>query len=245
MALRPSSPERLSADTTRPVLCAVIDARELGSRPGDFARQLFESGVDWIQLRDRSLSSDSLFRIARLLVDARKDGAGGDRGEVQTDSQAVVRSARRVIVNRRVDIALSVGANGVHLGFDAIDEGRARELLPEDACIGRSLHALDEIESASPSAGGLRSYAHLAPIWNPISKEASRPALGLELLSKAVDRGLPILAQGGINPERAAEVARTGAAGIAVTGAITAAGNPMAAARQLREALDTNYFPEG
>jgi thiamine-phosphate diphosphorylase len=228
MARRPSS---------RPILCAVLDAQALGAGPHAFARGLFESGVDWIQLRDRTLSAESLFRVARLLVEARGEANHGDpASKVGDDDDAGMR--RRVIVNRRIDVARSAGADGAHLGFDALDEGEARRLLPADATIGCSLHSLAEVEAHANLAIGGQRYAHLAPIWDPISKKASRPPLGLDLLERACTFGLPILAQGGIDAARAAEAVAVGASGIAVTGILSGAGNPMAVARQLRQALD-------
>ncbi|MEE8166181.1 MAG: thiamine phosphate synthase, partial [Myxococcota bacterium] len=128
-----------------PILCAVLDGSALGPDPGRFAEALFAAGVDWIQLRDRELEDEPLYRLARALALAAHDQPG-----------------RRVLVNRRADIALAAGADGVHLGFDAIDSKSARALLGNDAWIGASLHSPDEIEAA---AGSCLSYAHLAPIW--------------------------------------------------------------------------------
>jgi thiamine-phosphate pyrophosphorylase len=229
MAPRPSD------ISPHPILCAVLDARALGPKPEAFARGLFEAGVDWIQLRDRSLSAESLLEQARRLVAARDEA---DREAPGAGTK------RRVIVNRRVDIARAAGADGVHLGFDALTEGAVRELLSEDAVIGHSLHSLAEVESqAGLDLPGLR-YGHLAPIWDPISKKASRPALGLDLLERACAFGLPILAQGGIDIARAAEVVAVGAAGVAVTGIISGASVPTDVARQLRCALDGHFRPE-
>ena len=101
------------------MLCAVLDATALGPAPRDTAALLFGGGVDWIQLRDRSLEADELYRVARELVaarDARREAAG------TTDDEGGPRRPR-VIVNRRVDVARAAGADGVHLGFDALDVG--------------------------------------------------------------------------------------------------------------------------
>jgi len=224
----------------RPVLCAVLDAPALGATPYEYARGLFEAGVDWIQLRDRSLPGESLLRLTRLLVEAR-DEAIDDSRSLRTVDSSPTEVKRRVIVNRRVDIAFSAGADGVHLGFDAMAEGDARQLLPENAIVGHSFHSPQEVESHAKPIAAENRYAHLAPIWDPISKKASRPALGLDLLAKACALGLPILAQGGIDEARAAEAVAAGVAGIAVTGTISGARNPTAVARQLRRALDQSF----
>ena len=132
----------------------------------------------------------------------------------------------RVLVNRRVDVALAAGADGVHLGFDAAPPEVARALLGPEAWIGVSCDAPDEVLALDP---GVVSYAHLAPIFAPLSKPAERPALGLAALERARDARVPILAQGGIRAANVADCLRAGAAGIAVTGAILLAPSPAAA----------------
>jgi thiamine-phosphate pyrophosphorylase len=177
------------------------------------------AGVDWVQLRERELE-------------------GGDWLEWADAMSAAVRRgdpAAKVIVNRRLDVALAIGADGVHLGFDAPAVEDARALLGPDALIGVSAHACEELAPAL-SAGA--SYAHLAPIFDPRSKPASRPALGLQALGDAAEHGLPILAQGGIDPERCDDVLRAGAVGVAVTGAVLMADDSSRAAAELRRALD-------
>ncbi|MFP6655424.1 MAG: thiamine phosphate synthase [Myxococcota bacterium] len=216
-----------------PILSAVLDAAALGERPGDLARELFAAGVDWIQLRDRSLSGQALLELTRHLVAARDD---------RVRDLAAGATETRVIVNRRIDIALSAGANGVHLGFDALDEVPARRLLSQQACLGRSLHSVQEVEALAELRSEGPRYIHLAPIWNPLSKEASRPALGIEELAKACRFGLPVLAQGGIEGAHARQAIAAGAAGVAVTGLIAQAPDPIAAVRRLRATLD-GHFP--
>ncbi len=218
----------------RPILCAVLDAAALGSNPSDAALGLFHAGVDWIQLRDRSLESGALLRLVCALTRARDLARGTARNPC-------------VIVNRRIDIVLSAGADGAHLGFDGLDPETAASVLPETAVIGVSLHSLQEVESlVEQTLGTPQLYAHLAPIWDPISKPASRPALGPDLLSRACGLGGPrILAQGGLDPARAAQAIRAGAAGVAVTGIFGSSENPITVARQLRAALDGQIQPEG
>src|SRR4029453_17763420 len=141
----------------------------------------------------------------------------------------------RVVVNRRVDVALAAGADGAHLGFDAMDADTARRLLDPGAWIGVSAHSAEEVLALDPACV---SYAHLAPIFDPLSKAAERPALGLDALRAAATGAVPVLAQGGISAGNAAECLRAGAAGVAVTGAILLAGAVAAATKALREALD-------
>jgi thiamine-phosphate pyrophosphorylase len=225
----------------RPILCAVLDGAALGSEPREVAMRLFLEGVDWVQLRDRTLESEALFRLGAALVSAARDAEAAIEGSVGKDLPAPRREPR-VIVNRRVDIAIACAADGVHLGFDALEPASARRLLGTNALIGASLHSALEVETASE--GGL-SYVHLAPIWNPISKPASRPPLGSRALASAARFGLPVLAQGGLDAARATEAIEAGAAGIAVTGLLTRADDPVAVAKTLRQALDQAMPPTG
>jgi len=186
------------------------------------------AGVDWVQVRERALEGRELLEHALRVAEAARAAARERGGRV------------RVIVNRRADAALAAGADGVHLGFDGMPAATARALLGAEALVGVSCHAAAEIEAADPAA----SYAQLAPVFAPLSKPAARPALGLAALAAAcaVAR-LPVLAQGGLDPERAAAAVAAGAAGVAVTGAILMAPDPGAATAALRRALDAAARP--
>jgi len=176
-----------------------------------------DAGVDWLQVRDRSLAGAALLAVVdRAVAEAR-------------------RSARpvRVVVNRRADVARAAGADGVHLGFDALPLERARTLLGPEAWIGVSVHDPDEV-----AALRVASYVHVAPIFAPLSKVSARTPLGLAGLRAACGGTVPVLAQGGIEPANARAAVAAGAAGVAVTGAIGNALDPARAARALRSALD-------
>lgn len=235
MAPRASSP--------RALLCAVLDAGAFGSDPERTAERLFAAGVDWIQIRDRTLESDALFRTASAIV--RAAGCVSERRSRDAPTDAAQR-VPRVIVNRRVDIALAAGADGVHLGFDAVDVTSARALLGDDALIGRSFHSVEEVDRAAREAPARApSYAHLAPIWNPSSKPASRQPLGERALRAAAGLGLPVFAQGGVDEARVGAALAAGAAGIAVTGPLQRPAHAVAAAERLRGGLDSAPGPEG
>jgi thiamine-phosphate pyrophosphorylase len=203
------------------VLCLVVD-RRLGG-PSLLARvaDAVRGGVDWIQIRERELAGSALLAYADSLADAARRAASKRSHPLF------------VCVNRRVDIALACRADAVQLGFDALDPETARALLP-DLRIGVSCHELREVECAARVA----DYAQLAPIFDPLSKPASRPPLGTSALADAAETGLRILAQGGIDASNAGDVMRAGAAGIAVTGSILAAPDSARAAEGLRAALD-------
>jgi thiamine-phosphate diphosphorylase len=132
-----------------------------------------------------------------------------------------------------VDIALALEADGIQLGFDAMDATAARKLLGANAQIGVSTHSPDEIGKLPRDA----SYAQLAPIFPPLSKHHGGRCLGIEAIAAAARHGIPVLAQGGVTAENAAALIAAGAIGVAVTGAIFAAPDPIAATQSLRAAL--------
>jgi thiamine-phosphate pyrophosphorylase len=208
---------------TRPILCLVTD-RAASRRPlAEAVEMAVASGVDWIQVRDRELEDGALLDH----VDRIRQAAG---------------QRARVLVNRRVDLALAAGADGVHLGFDGMPAETARQLLGADALIGIATHQPGELEGA---AGTPLSYLHLAPIFPPLSKPQSRTPLGLVALQEAARYGIPVLAQGGIEVENARSCIEAGAAGVAVTGSILSCADPAAAAAALRKALDATSTLEG
>ena len=171
-----------------------------------------------------------------------------------------------IFVNRRIDIALALGANGVQLGFDAVDPQTARRLLGTDAQIGPNVRPGESNEKNRESDERNRQsdlkigstikigisahhpdeiraappevdYAQLAPIFQPLSKPHAGPHLGVRAVAEAARYDIPVIAQGGITPANATAIAAAGAAGIAVTGAILSAPDPARATRALRAAL--------
>ncbi|HBZ70432.1 MAG TPA: thiamine phosphate synthase [Deltaproteobacteria bacterium] len=222
--------------TSRPILCLVTD-RSLSRRPlEEVVSQAVASGVDWVQVREKDLAGKALFELSQRVARAARSGAAA-RGPA---------SSVRVVVNRRTDVALALSPgtdiapqdriDGVHLGFDGVGAAEARHLLGPDAWIGVSCHAPEEALAAREADA---SYVHLAPIFSPISKRTGGPPLGPRALAAAARSGLPVLAQGGVDPENAGEAVSAGAAGVAVTGAILMAADPGEAAGALRRALDT------
>lgn len=199
----------------------MIDRESAGPGLARAVRAAVAAGVDRVQVRERRLTGAQLLAHAREIAAAARSGA-------QDSGRSV-----RVIVNRRADIALAIAADGLHLGFDAMSIVDARRLLGPRACIGVSTHSAAEV-TASIGA----DYAHLAPIFAPLSKPGTRPALGLAAITATARSGVPVLAQGGITAGNAGDACRAGAAGVAVTGAILLADDVTRATRALRAALD-------
>jgi thiamine-phosphate diphosphorylase len=204
-----------------PILCLVVDRTAARGDLAECVAAAVAAGVDWVQIRERELEGAALLAHAEEIDAAARQAATQRGGRVS------------IFVNRRIDIALAIGADGVQLGFDAIDPPTARRLLPAHAKIGISTHHPDEIRAAPPEV----DHAQLAPIAQPLSKPHMGPYLGVRAVAEAAGCGIPVIAQGGITAANAAAIAAAGAAGIAVTGAILSAADPASATRALRAAL--------
>lgn len=136
-----------------------------------------------------------------------------------------------LIVNDRVDVALAVDADGVHVGQDDMPVALARRLIG-NKLLGVSAHSLSEALQAVRDGA---DYLGVGPIFATTTKPDAASPIGLDGLRAIRQHVLiPIVAIGGINPANAADVMRAGADGIAVVSAVVAADDVTAAARQLR-----------
>jgi len=181
----------------------------------DFSRCLIHCGIGFFQVRDKTLPDGRLYRqLLKIRLLCEEAGAC-------------------FLVNDRVDLALAVRANGVHLGQDDLPPSAARRLLGEDAVIGLSTHDWDQFRK------GLREpvdYLALGPLFRTATKEDAAPAVGLELLRRASRRtDIPLVAIGGISVVRAPGVWRSGARSVAVISDIAGAESPE---RQVRAYLN-------
>ncbi|MFP6639565.1 MAG: thiamine phosphate synthase [Myxococcota bacterium] len=202
------------------MLCLVVDRTASRLPLMEAVTAAVAGGIDWIQLRDRNLGGADWLEWAREV----------------TEAVRAIRPEVEILVNRRLDVALTLRAQGAHLGFDAVSPATARALLGKAARIGASVHDLDEVAAAGER--GL-DYVHLAPVFDPVSKSRERPALGADALRDARSQNIPIIAQGGIEPGRCREVLHAGARGIAVTGAILGSARPGDVTAALRAELDS------
>lgn len=156
------------------------------------------------------------------------------------DIVGVARMARRVcddagaalVVNDRIDIALAVGADAVHLGQTDMPLSAARALVGSRLAIGVSTHDLDQVRRAC--AGGA-DYIGYGPVFATRTKENPDPVQGLAALRAAVREAgdTPVVAIGGVTPDRAAELYATGAAALCAISAVTGAPDILAACRTL------------
>jgi thiamine-phosphate diphosphorylase len=129
-----------------------------------------------------------------------------------------------VFVNGRPDIAAAVGAQGAQLGNDDLSPADARRVLPR-GWIGRSVHTPEEAAMAISEGA---DFLVVGNIYETLS-HPGRPAAGLTLVTQTVDLGRPVIAIGGITPERAAEVKAAGAYGVAAIRGLWLAADPAAA----------------
>jgi len=189
------------------------------SSPAELARavqQAADGGVDWVQLRDKSASAAAMHRQAC---------------ELRACSQA------KLSINDRLDVALAVGADGVHLAAQSLPVADAQRLAGRHLLVGRSVHGLDEARQAAADGADYLTFGHVFP-------SRSKPGLpphGLRELAEVVAAvEVPVLAIGGITTANLDQVLATGCAGIAVISAILSAPDPRQAAAALRAALDAS-----
>jgi thiamine-phosphate pyrophosphorylase len=202
-----------------PKLYPITDRLLSGLSHAEQVARLIEGGAGFIQLREKHLSPREFYREAELALKvARARGV-------------------RLVVNDRADIALAIGADGVHLGQDDMPPAAARSLLGEDAVIGFSTHsARQAIEAARMPV----SYLAIGPVFATASKDRPDPVVGLEgvrRVREAVRRSLPLVAIGGITRDNARSVLDAGADSVAVIGALLRPSDPAAIARLAREFL--------
>ena len=140
------------------------------------------------------------------------------------------------IVNDRVDVALAVNADGVHVGQDDMPAVVARRMIGKRKILGVSAGSAEEARKAEAEGA---DYIGASPIFATPTKPDAPPAMGIEglrLLAKAVS--IPVVAIGGMNAQNAAAIMEAGAAGVAVVSAIVAADDVEAAAREIRAAAE-------
>jgi thiamine-phosphate diphosphorylase len=136
------------------------------------------------------------------------------------------------VVNDRFDLALLLGADGVHLGQEDLPPGRIPAELRRRLLVGRSTHTLEQVREAVREPV---DYLAFGPVFGTASKDSPWDARGIEALAEAVRLAapLPLVAIGGVGAKRAGELRAAGCAGIAVISAVAAAGDPLEATRAL------------
>jgi thiamine-phosphate diphosphorylase len=151
---------------------------------------------------------------------------------------AALRSGSWLLVNDRVDVAMAVRANGVQLGASSLPVADARALLGAGARIGYSAHSALEVLQAETDGA---DFALVGTIYASASHPGREPA-GVALLAECTERGrLPVIAIGGMTPERVGETAAAGAWGVAVLGGVWSAALPDVAAARYLDAVRSEF----
>ena len=182
----------------------------------DVIHAALDGGVRAVQLREKDLEGRELYDLAEQLR------------ELTTRYQA------RLLINDRIDVALAVEADGVHLGQNSFPVEEARILIGPDKLIGVSTHSQQEITDAQGA-----DFIVFGPVYYTPSKAAYGEPQGLNHLREAISQSsAPVLAIGGIKTERVAEVLETGAHGVAMISAISTAADPAHAAQELLKQMN-------
>lgn len=183
-----------------PKLYPITDCQLSNCTHEEIVRMMLDGGARLIQLRDKEASAKELLDAARTCLPL---------------TQA---AGAKLIINDRVDVALTSGADGIHLGQEDLSVDEAREILGDDKIIGISTHSLEQFRAALETSA---NYIAVGPVFLTKTKENPDPVVGLELLREAkaiTDR--PLVAIGGITVERAADVIAAGADCVAVISAL-------------------------
>lgn len=191
-----------------PQLCAALHRALPAAPPGRVA----------VQLRAKALPAREQYALA-------------------LDMQRVCRAhATPLLINDRIDLALAIGADGVHLPESSLPLTAARRLLGPRAWIGVSCH--DAPGLAAAVSGGA-SFACLSPVFESPGKGAP---LGLPRFAElTAQAALPVLALGGVQPRHALSLRAAGAAGLAVVSAVFGADDPGAAVHALITSWDAEH----
>lgn len=188
----------------------------------DFVSACIAGGVDVVQLREKRLEARGLLQRARLVRDVcRHEGVP-------------------FVLNDRPDLALEAGADGVHVGQDDAPAALARRILGPDAIVGLSTHGPRDLAAAASEDV---TYISAGPV-EPTPTKPGRPGTGLAYATEASLRSaVPVFVTGGVTPGRIPELAAAGVRHFVVVRFLTEAADPLAAARALRDAIDTALAP--
>lgn len=184
----------------------------------DSIRMALDGGCRWVQLRMKDAADDEVRRVAE-------------------EAQRWCRDAGATfIIDDRVELVRQIGADGVHLGKNDMPVGEARALLGDGFIIGGTANTFDDIRSHYEAGA---NYIGCGPFRFTTTKKGLAPVLGLEgytyLIKRAREEGinLPIVAIGGITAEDIPAIMSTGVSGVALSGTVLRAENPVEEMKKL------------
>ena len=198
-------------------LYLITDRATATRPPADIVEECLGAGLRAVQLREKDLPVRDMLALARELCEStRRHGA-------------------RLVVNDRADVALAAGADGVQRTHTSLPVTDLRAMAPAGFLIGASTHSPAEARQAAAEGA---DFVVFGPVYDTPSKRAFGPPQGLgalEAVAGAVSR--PVIAVGGITPERVREVLAVGAAGVAVIRSVYGAPRPADATKAFLDAL--------
>lgn len=172
----------------------------------DVVGEALRGGLRAVQLREKDLPAGRVFELA---------------GELRRLTQAY---GAKLLINDRVDVALTVDADGVHLGKAGLPVVEARRILGSERLIGYSAHGADEALQAQRAGA---DFVTLGPVYQTPSKAQYGEPLGLDVFAEATRLlSIPVFALGGVKLASIDELMSRGARGIALISAILSAPNP-------------------
>jgi thiamine-phosphate pyrophosphorylase len=206
----------LDKDALKLYLCTDRDL-SLGRPIEAVVEAAIRGGVTMVQVREKNLSTKDYYLIAK---------------SVQKIAQY---HKIPLVVNDRLDVALAVGADGVHLGQSDMPVDAARRILGSRMFIGVSVSTIEEALAAEVAGA---DYLGISPVFNTGSKADAGDGVGLDMSRRICAAvSIPCVGIGGINAVNAASVLAAGCAGVAVISAIVSQGDIEGAARTLWAAI--------
>jgi thiamine-phosphate pyrophosphorylase len=190
---------------TLPKIYPITDARISGLSHAEQVERLAAGGATLVQLREKFASPREFYQ----------------------EALAAVRVARglgvRVVINDRLDVAMAVGADGVHLGQGDLPPAEARALLGRERIVGFSTHDLKQAAEADSLDV---DYLAIGPVFQTSTKQEPDPTVGLEIIGEIKRRvSKPLVAIGGITVGRARSVIDAGADSLAIISDLYSAGD--------------------
>ena len=180
-------------------------------------QQALRGGVRAVQVREKDLPVRELLALARELR------------SITWEFNA------RLFINDRVDVAIAVGADGVHLGNKSMPAAAVRKIVGKKMLIGVSTHSLGEAENAERAGADFITFG---PIFVTPSKMRYGAPTGVEALGTIKEHvRIPVLGLGGVRPDNILRVLRAGADGIAMISAILAADDIQSAAEMMNQRI--------
>ncbi len=189
----------------------------------DSVKIALEGGCKWVQLRMKDATDAEVLPIA-------------------VEAQKLCREAGATfIIDDRVELVRQIGADGVHLGLGDMPIAEARKILGEKFIIGGTANTFENVKAHYQASA---NYVGCGPFRFTTTKKKLSPVLGLEgyrsIVSKMKEQGIdiPIVAIGGITAEEIPQIMQTGVTGIALSGTVLRAEDPVAEMRRIIELIE-------